>query len=227
MPFAIQVTLGSGYAGYLIAFSGLRQHHTPTDVIFRTLSFGLVASGAMTLLSEDFGQVWSATVAFLATLATGAIWRAFIGRLAKKLIRKLLISWSDDLPSAWLSITAERTDLRPSQIVVEMNDGRLLMCDDTRRFASAPFEMGVFGLDGSIALYVTSERRPNGEWIQCDGVLHDHEGANITYISPSNIKRIELRHWRDKKGKKLPRWLRRWRWRLRRRRRQRGRLGLN
>jgi hypothetical protein len=219
LPFAIQVSLGSGYAGYLIAFSGLRQHHTPTDVIFRTLSFGLVASAVMTLLSKELAQVGSAVIAFFATVIVGAIWRAFVGRLAKRLIRKLLISWSDDLPNAWLSITAERTDLRPSQIVVELNDGRLLMCDNTRLFARAPFEMGVFGLDGSIALYVTSEMRANGEWIDKEGVLHDHEGANITYVSSSNIKRVELRHWQEKKRKKLPRWLRRGRWWLRRWRR--------
>lgn len=228
LPFAIQVTLGSGYAAYLLAFAGLRSHHTTTDVIFRTVAFGLVASASLkTLSSFEINDVAGAVVAFVATLIVGAIWRTLAGPLFKRVTRRLLISWSDDLPSAWLSITAERTDLRPSQIVVELDDGRLLMCDDTRALAKAPFECGVFGLDGSIALYVTSERRPNGEWIEKHDVLHPEEGANITYVSHDRIKRVELRHWTNSKRKKLPTWLRRWRLRFRRYRLRRRRLRLD
>ena len=218
LPFAIQVALGSGYAAYLIAFSGIRQHHTPTDIIFRTIAFGLVAS-AMMKASPTLGldDITAATLAFLSTVVAAGLWRALIGPLAKKIIRMLLISWADDLPSAWLSITAERTDLRPSQIVVELVDGRLLMCDDTRSFADAPFEVGVFVLDGSIAMYVTSEKPPGGNWTENEDVLHGHEGANISYIAPANIKRVDLRHWSAPKRNLLPRWFRRWSRRLRRR----------
>jgi hypothetical protein len=225
LPFAIQVSLGSGYAAYLLAFSGLRQHHTATDIIFRTIAFGLVATFVMAVCKEaDFADLLSAVIAFVVAAFSGALWRAVIGPLFRKFSRRYLLAWSDDLPSAWLSITAERTDLRPSQIVVELSDGRLLMCDDTRIYRFAPFECGVFGLDGSVAIYVTSEKAPSGEWFNHKEVLHKHDGANITYIPADNIRRVEIRQWKKPPRTKLPRWLRRgrlwfrrrWPWRRRR-----------
>jgi hypothetical protein len=217
LPFAIQVSLGSGYAAYLLAFSGLRQHHTATDVIFRTIAFGLVATLSIELCQKaGISEVVSAIVAFALAVISGALWRAAIGPLFRQFSRKYLFAWSDDLPSAWLSVTAERTDLRPSQIVVELSDGRLLMCDDTRVYQRAPFECGVFGLDGSIAMYVTSEKPPSGDWFNHEAVLHQHEGANITFIPADNIRRVEIRQWKKPSSGRLPRRLRRGRLWLRR-----------
>lgn len=227
LPFAIQVSLGSGYAAYLLAFSGLRQHHTATDVIFRTIAFGLVASLTISITKESgLSEFSSALIAFAITVISGALWRTVISQFVRYCLRRFLIAWSDDLPSAWLSITAERTDLRPSQIVVELSDGRLLMCDDTRLYKAAPFECGVFGLDGSVAMYVTSEKPPSGEWFNHEQVLHRHEGANITYIPAANIRRVEIRQWKKPPKSRLPRWLRRGRLWLSRSRRRRRRTRL-
>lgn len=130
-----------------------------------------------------------------ATVASGAFWRWRGMTWAKSIINFTDITWSDDIPSAWISITAVGTDVRPSQIAVDLNDGRTLVCDDTREFASAPFGPCVFGPDGSIAMYVTAERRSDGEWIETTDIHHHIDGSRITYVPASAISRIELRLW--------------------------------
>ena len=105
------------------------------------------------------------------------------------------ISWTDDIPTAWLSITALRTDVRPSQLAIDLDCGRTLVCDDTRRFKDAPYGPCVFGLDGSVALYVTAEMRPDGTWIEKDDVEDQYDGPRLTYVPASSVKRVELRLW--------------------------------
>jgi hypothetical protein len=114
--------------------------------------------------------------------------------LAQGALRWSGISWADDVPSAWLTITALRTDLRPSQIAVDIDGDRTLCCDDTRQFADAPYGPCVYGLDGSIAFYVTGERRPDGKWINHTDVRNAN-GCRLTYVPASAIKRVEIRNW--------------------------------
>ena len=198
LPFAIQVALSSGYLAYLVAFAGLRSHHTTTDMLFRVFVFSSLGTAIFYLLPND--PILAAALATLVSLVLALFWRKYGNRASKFILRKLQVSWSDDVPSAWLSITAERTDLRPSQIVVQLRDGRLLMCEDTRKFANAPFGPCMFGLEGSVAMYVTAEMRPNGEWIEQKDVIHPHEGARITHIPASEIARSEIRHWQKSTG---------------------------
>lgn len=44
LPWQIQFSLASGYAAYLVANTGNREHHQPVDVAFSTLLFGLFAT---------------------------------------------------------------------------------------------------------------------------------------------------------------------------------------
>src|SRR3546814_2103205 len=44
LPWQIQVALGAGYLAYLVAYSGIRDHHKGIDVPFRAIAFGLVAT---------------------------------------------------------------------------------------------------------------------------------------------------------------------------------------
>lgn len=194
LPWQIQLALGSGYMAYLIAYSGIRQHHTTTDVVFRSFSFGLIATAVM--VWKPIEPAWLVVCfAGLATILTGAAWRWRGMPWAKALLGTTNISWTDDIPTAWLSITAMRTDTRPSQIAVDLENGRTLVCDDTRRFAQAPFGPCVFGLDGSIAFYVTAELRPDGTWIEKSDVEDNYDGPRITYVPAASIKRVELRLW--------------------------------
>lgn len=199
LPWQIQFALGSGYLAYLVAYSGIRQHHTATDVIFRSVSFGLV--GTAVILWAHLRPGWLEAVAVLATLAAGALWRLKGMGWVKAALGLTNVTWADDIPSAWLSITAVRTDVRPSQIAVDLDNGRMLVCDDTRRFEDAPFGPCIFGLDGSLALYVTAEMRPDGTWIEKGDVEDLSDGPRLTYLPASVVKRVELRLWTRSNGK--------------------------
>ena len=198
LPFALQVALGSGYLAYLIAYAGLRDKHSQTEVIFRAVAFGLVATAVLTGLGNSCAV--APFVAFIATIVVGAFWRLVGREWARRVLRATDVSLTDDTPTAWLSITAIRTDLRPSQIVVDLNDGRTLMCDDTTQFSDAPHGPCVFGLQGDIAFYVTSERRKDGEWFDHCGVVDSSWGAKLTYVPAAAIGRVEMRFWTKANG---------------------------
>lgn len=192
LPLAIQISLGSGYLAYLIAYAGLRQHHNATDALFRTLAFGLSASLILYLGS---GTVWPLLLAAPAPIVAAVLWRWKVRRMFKAALRLPNISWTDDTPSAWLTVIGEHTDARPSQIAVDMKNGRTLLCENTRLFANSPHGPAIFGLDGSVAFYVTDERRSDGKWLKRAEVIHADEGDCLTYIPADQIERIELRLW--------------------------------
>lgn len=198
LPVAIQITLGSGYMAYVVAYGGVRQHHSATDATFGTFAFGLVATAVLAWLPLIAG--WRAAAAVALTIAAGALWKAVGIRFARWLLRITNVSWADDVPSAWLTITAERTNLRPSQIAVDVEGGRVLLCEDTRLFSDLPYGPCTLGLDGSIAMYVSAEMKPDGEWIDKTDINHAGEGAKITYIPAAGVKRVEMRYWSSVNG---------------------------
>lgn len=193
IPLAIQIALAGGYLAYLVAYAGIRQHHNATDAAFRSLVFSLAASAV--LVSKPFMPYVNEAVAMAAALALGIAWRWLGMGGAQGALRWAHITWADDVPSAWVTITALRTNARPSQIAVDIEGGRVLLCEDTRLFEGAPFAPCVFGLDGSIALYVTAEMRPDGTWVKKTDIRHPIVGDKLTYIPASAIKRVEIRHW--------------------------------
>ncbi len=199
LPFHLQLALGSGYLAYLIAYAGIRQHHTPIEVFFRAVAFGMAATAIMLwapeaprALNSWKHPVWRPVTAFLTTVLIGAFWRWRGRRWSSSALRWLNVSWTDDIPTAWLSVTATDTNVTPTQIIVDLDNGRTLLCEDTRIFETAPFSPCIYGLDGSLAFYVTAERPLNGEWIETEDVRHS-EGDLLTYVPASAIKRVQLR----------------------------------
>lgn len=200
LPLHIQLALGSGYLAYLVAYAGIRQHHTPSEVIFRSIAFGMAATAIMlwapngpAILDNWRHPFWRPALALTVTVVTGAFWRWRGMRWSRSALRKLNVSWTDDIPTAWLSITAIETNVSPTQIVVDLDSGRTLICEDTRPFTGAPFAPCVYGLDGSIAFYVTAERPAGGEWVERTEIRHGIEGDMLTYVPASAIKRVQLR----------------------------------
>jgi hypothetical protein len=228
LPFYIQLSLGSGYLAYLVAYAGIRQHHTPSEVVFRSIAFGMAATAVMLWAPEAPAALnnwkhpfWRPSSALVATVTIGAFWRWRGMQWSRALLRRLNVSWTDDIPTAWLSITATETNISPTQIVVDLDSGRTLMCDDTRLFTGAPFAPCIYGLDGSLAFYVTAERPAGGEWVERTEIRHDIEGDMLTYVPASAIKRVQLRLTRS--SARRSRW--RWSWAgLRRRWRRNPRL---
>lgn len=198
LSVAVQVSIVSGYLAYLIAYTGIRQHHTAADTVLKSFAFGLFATAIMKWGYQQ--PIFTPIVGLALSLVAGICWRWFGMKAWQSIVRNSGVSWSDDIPSAWLSITATDTKYRPSQVVVDIEGGRILMCDDTRPYANAPHGPCVFGADGGVALYVTSEYR-DGEWITQDDVSHATQGDKITYIPASAVKRVEIRYWTEANGK--------------------------
>lgn len=196
LPLHLQISLASGYLAYLIAYAGIRQHHTASEVFFRSLAFGMIATAVLLSTAAEGSRepYMRAVVAVIATISVGALWRWRGMRWSRKIFHGSNISWTDDIPTAWLSITATDTDARPSQLSVDLQCGRVLLCEDTRDFKDSPYGPCVFGLDGSIAMYVTAEMRTDGSWLEQKDVRHG-DGDRLTFIPASEVRRVDLRFW--------------------------------
>jgi hypothetical protein len=192
LPVTLQVALGAGYLAYIVAFAGLRRHHTSADAVFGSIAFGLIATAVLSFctLSGPLNYL----LASLLTLVCGVFWRWRGGSWANQLLRRIGVSWADGLPTAWLSVTAVRSDFPLSQIAVEMDDGRIVVCDDTRPFGKSPHGPCVLGLDGSVAMYVTGEMRPDKSWFEPSDI-ENLDGARLTFIPADKVRRVELRYW--------------------------------
>ena len=101
LPLAVQIALGGGYLAYLVACAGIRQHHTATDAIFRSLAFGLPATAVLAWAPSY--PILRPICAIAASLLAGALWRWRGARWSRELLSASNVSWSDDISTAWLS----------------------------------------------------------------------------------------------------------------------------
>lgn len=193
LPWAIQVALGSGYAAYLFAYVGIRDNHKTIDTAFIAITFGLVASIVLTISSKWLLPIPAGCLAFLCTIAAGALWRRYGRKILRSILRCFDISWSDDAPSSLATIQHD-TETYVSQISVQLIDGSWLRCDDTRQFSSAPFGPCVIGQDGSVSLYLTHTNDPTGAVKQVTTTSDPNFGDRISYVPASQIRQINLRH---------------------------------
>lgn len=195
LPWEIQVALASGYAAYVVAYTGLRSRHQTIDVLLITLVFSLIASLALWLLSGS-GELWRGLAALGGSLTSGLVWRRWGRSLAPKLLRALNATWADDAPSA-LATLSDNTTNPITQVAVLLDDGTWLECRDASKFADAPHGPCVIGPNGDIALYLTHEETPAGETKELKNVRDAIFGDRITYVPASRIKRITLRYQRS------------------------------
>jgi hypothetical protein len=192
LPVQIQIALASGYAAYMVSTYGARGHHSATDTAFRTLAYGLVASGLMALLPPGENLVIGGGTAFVVTVLVGLLWRARLCKLWDAFMRRTEVTFSDDSPSAWASLSGS-TDHYVSQVSVTVDDHTTLICEDISRFANAPFGPCVLGANGDVALYVTAVKR-NGSSKTQGSVRDPHYGDRITWIPATEVRRLTLRH---------------------------------
>lgn len=194
LPWHIQVTLASGYAGYLMAYVGLRESHKTIDTAFIVLAFGLVATATLWLLSA-YPPLASGAAAFVSTCAAAFAWRKWGISILHWFYRKANLSWGNDDPTALATLTRS-TRFYVTQIGVLLDDGTWLTCEDASKFADAPFGPCVIGPTGDIGLYLTAEEKPDGTSRQLSTVRNDHYGDRITYIPAARIRQITFRHRR-------------------------------
>jgi len=196
LSWQIQVALASGYSAYMLAYVGLRQSHRQIDTLFIALVFSLIASGTINLAGLwrwTENPIVAGTIAFVLTTASAILWRKWGRKLLNKFLREINMSWSDDDPSALVTITSDSK--HPiSQVAVLLDDGTWLRCDSTSKFEGAPFFPCLIGPSGDIALYLTHEESAGQPAKELSSVRDAHYGDRLTYIPAQRIRQITLRH---------------------------------
>lgn len=202
LPWEIQLALASGYAAYVVAYTGLRDRQRTIDVAFISLVFSLIATLISATSAPHVGPVVASSLAFVGTVLVGALWRRFGRGAVLSVLRRADVTWSDDEPSA-LTTLSGNTQHRVSQVAVLVDDGTWLSCNDTSEFAAAPFGPYLWGPNGDLAIYVTESTLPSGEVKQQTTVKDAGYGDRITYIPAGRIKQITFRHM-PKSSRSLP-----------------------
>jgi hypothetical protein len=193
LPVQIQIALASGYAAYMAANTGIRGHHSATDVTFGALAYGLIATGIMALMPRGSNIVVSGFLAFGLTVFSGLFWRKIGCRVWMSALRALGVSWADDSPSAWMAL-GTNTQHYVTQIAVQLDNGTWLRCDDTSKFGNAPFGPCVLGPRGDVALYLTHEEREGEAARELSSVVNKEYGTRMTYVPAERVRRITIRH---------------------------------
>jgi hypothetical protein len=191
LPAAIQLALASGYAGYLIAYRGIREHHKTVDTAFLSLVFSLAATGIAWSIRDALWP-WVIVLTFTGTIMTAVLWRTVGIDLFAWIARASDLSWADDTPSSWAAQMAN-SRYCISQVAVLLDDDTWLHCDDTRPFADLPFGPCRLGTNGDLSLYLTRVTK-KGEEPRDQTVVDPDLGARLTYVPASRIKRVSLRH---------------------------------
>lgn len=195
LPWAVLLTLASGYAGYFIAHIGVREHHKTVDVTFGTLVFGFLGAFTYELCVRTLQSdvLTASLVGFFTSVLFGAAWSRWLRNLTQRCLRATGVTHSDDLPTAWASLFRQ-TSLKTFQLSVKLQDGTWLKCDDLRKFEHSPNGPCVLGGAGDILMYVTHVKSPTDEeFEEIDGVQDGEWGEEISFIPRDQIARVDLR----------------------------------
>jgi len=193
LPWRIQVSLAGGYLAYILAYSGNRSHHKTVDTVFLSFLFGLFALSIYSAIDPQQNKVAAGLSTLAASAMIGLVWRKFIRPCGETLLRETNFSWTNDDPSALVTLSNNSTH-RVSQIAVLLNDGSWLRCDDTSKFIHAPYSPFLIGPSGDVAIYLTHRVSPDGEEILSKTVFDPNYGYRLTYIPANSIQRITFRH---------------------------------
>ena len=196
LPWQTQLVGVSGYFGYVIAYSGRREGHQTFDTAAISLCFGSVC---LFVLSTEafFKGCWPnlpkqvvPILSVVASVFAGALWRAFLRHFTHDLLKKISRSDDDGLLSAWGTVIQNQT-VSYTQLIVTLNDGRVLESYPLGDFSSWPNGPCTLGNDGSIAMYVTHIEE-NGAGRQTNGI-NDEDGMRITFIPVNQIKEVDFK----------------------------------
>lgn len=203
LPWDVQLPLASGYAAYVLAYTGLRDRQKTVDVAFISLVFSLIATSVQLVAAQrDLGPIKASAIAFGVTVLCGLLWRRVGRPLVSWSLRAANITWSNDDPSALASLT-DSTKFYVTQVAVYLDDGSCMSCENAADFGGSPFGPLQIGPQGDIALYVTEVTLANGDARNQPSVRHESFGDRITYIPAARIRQITVRHNRYK-----PAWMR-------------------
>ena len=213
-----QVVLVGGYLSYVLAYSGRRASHGPTDILGIILCFGgigllctvlleawiadlgILSHEAKSEADQDKNQSVSlrtfviGTTSLSGPLFTAILWRGFLNDWTWKTIGNITRSKEDGLPSAWATLIQSK-GLDYSQLVVTLKSGVIYESFPLGDFNKYPNGPCVFGPDGAIAMYVTYITEADGSGREVEHI-HDADGYRITYIPESEISEVDFRRQR-------------------------------
>jgi len=190
LPLALQVGLGAGYAGYSIAYAGLRREHDAVDTTFLSLAFGVPAL-LVVQLREDLGQFWAAVLAIAASVICAAIWRGFGRQIWHWLMGCLRVHHEDGTATAWDALI-QRPGLLVQQVSVRCRDGRTLFMNVRDPYMLGPYSGLVLGRNGDVLMVVEEEGAEDGTRRTPEGVVTGN-GTRLTYVPAGEIKQVNLR----------------------------------
>ncbi|MEZ5752837.1 MAG: hypothetical protein R3D60_13030 [Paracoccaceae bacterium] len=191
LPFPTLFVLASGFVGYRLAYAGRAKDHKSVDVVFFTAVFGFIAKAeqaAVALIAPE----WVAYLAgVLLTVCVALLWRGWLQEHLFDALRHFRLTNNDGFHGVWESLLAR--PMGPvKQIVVRLKSGRHLLCDRCADFDDAPLGPGLFGEDGSVALYVTHVRDPGEtEWFEMTPHQPDF-GYAMTFVRADVIQDVEI-----------------------------------
>jgi hypothetical protein len=196
LPWDLQVPLASGYAAYVLAYTGLRDRQKTVDVAFISLVFSLVTTGVLALAAKrGVDPVKASLLAFGVTVFSGALWRKLGRPFVAWALRAANIAWSNDDPSALASLS-ENTKCYVTQVAVLLDDDSWLSCQSAAEFSRSPFGPFQLGPNGDIALYVTDISSADGVDKPQLTLRDPAYGDRITYVPAARIKQITVRYLR-------------------------------
>lgn len=196
----IQVAFIAGYLSYRLASAGLDRSHKAVDVIFQTLTYGLITHVLYVVLininSDWRGRVESeyliVAVSAAVTLLIALFWRAKGRDKIISFFQNRNLIRENFAPSTWDSIIY--SSHKWAYVSVTCSDGKTYESDISNLPGGLPF--GTLDTDqhGNIAIYVTRTIDADGQTADYGPEdVHDKYGrANITYLPASEIKRIDV-----------------------------------
>lgn len=189
LPIYLQVTLGSGFLAYAIAYHGRRRQEKTADLLFGTIAFGL--PGLMLWLwLQSIAYAVPQTIALVVIVNVGAglYWRKWGKRQWYRLMNYTRISNDEGTPNTWQRIIQDTT-ITPTQLYVTLKDGKQLCCNDLTKFRDAALPAWSIDDDGNIAMFVEDMDGLD----QSQKVRDEEWGDLITYIPVEQVKSVDFR----------------------------------
>lgn len=193
LPLYIQIMLGCGYLGYLIARQGFRRNEQVADQVLGVIAFGLPALPAwFSVLDVTQSVMLAALGALVFCVLFALLWRVWLGDAWFAFTHDRQISNDDGRGNIWDTLIQD-TQLYPTQITIYLKGGERLRCADTFEIKDTAINAPVlFDGAGNVAFFATEEWL-EGQWKPIEEVQHAW-GDRLTYIPAAEIVRADIRY---------------------------------
>lgn len=196
----IQVAFITGYLSYRLASAGLDRAHKTIDVIFQTLTYGLITHVIYIALNNvNFGfglgiksEFWVIICSVVLTFVIAGFWRAKWRAVLISLLQKRILAKESLAPSTWDGIL--NAPYKWAYVSVTCDDGKTYESDISSLPDGLPFETLEADQHGNIALYVTRTIEADGRETDYgpEGARDGYGRANITYLPVSVIEKVDV-----------------------------------